>query len=483
MKEITFKGAYLGGRFRRPSLGKQPRVKQDPGDTAIILGRWSATLDQLEAAVEAASGAFPKWAGERQVKRLAYLKSLQKVFRRRRSQLAQRISQEMGKALAESLKEVDASIARIDSTLAEGLGLIQSTRGKSPHGYYEYHPRGVLAVLAPFNFPLHLPNSNLIPALATGNTVVLKPSELTPFTGQMIAECFFEAEFPKGVFNMLQGGAAVGRSLAGHPKVSGVLFVGSDKVGFEIQRQVQNQPGKICVLEMGGKNAAVIFSDTNLKLALQQCLISAYSTTGQRCTSLARILIQQPIAEKFIDKFVKGAADWQAGYYQDPKAQMGPLVSEEAVTKFLSYQRKATQEGAEVLLSGRRLKLAKPGYYVSPSVHAMPKKTKKSNKKSSYRYDEIFGPDVAIYSFNDPEEAIQIHNDSRFGLVASVFTPKKSVFRQLVRELEVGNVFLNRPTIGASAHLPFGGVKSSGNHFPAGLFSPYYCTYPKSVLE
>lgn len=479
---VRFRGAYLDGRFKKPAGKPAYRAKFDPGNTDCLVGEWSPTLEEVGPAVEAAERAFPSWAGLAPKGRYGFLKNLKKVYRRNRRGLAETISMEMGKTLEESTAEVEASIAKVDLTLREGLELIRDTRRRDPKRYYRFMPRGPLVVLGPFNFPLHLPNGNFIAALATGNTVVFKPSELTPFTGQKIVECFHEAGFPKGVFNLVQGGGEVGSRLVTHEKIRGVLFVGSDSTGHKISQAIQGSPGKICVLEMGGKNGAIVFPDADLEEALEACLASALATTGQRCTSLSRLILHRSLAREFIPRFVEAMAAWPVGHYRDPQAKMGPLVDEGGQKKFLRYQKMARVDGAEVLLAGGKLKLKTTGFYVNPSVHRITS-AKPRKKKTGYRYDEIFGPDVAIYTFDKVEEAVRIHNDCRYGLIGSVFTRSKKRFRDLIPRLEVGNLFLNRPTIGASGKLPFGGIKASGNHFPAGLFSPYYCTYPLAIQE
>lgn len=262
----------------------------------------------------------------------------------------------------------------------------------------------------------------------------------------------------------------------------GILFVGSDITGRKILRKALEQPGKIAALEMGGKNAALVFPDASLDQVVSDCLKSAYATTGQRCTSLSRIIIHQSLLGRFLDKFLREIPHWKVGYYRNSQAKMGPMVSETAVRRFLSYQQRAKAEGGKPLLQGKRLSLLTPGYYVSPSVHLV-EKYRPKKKQVGYLYDEIFGPDVAVYTFKDFEEAVAIHNDCRYGLVASVYTKKKGVFNKAIHSLEVGNLFLNRPTVGASSRLPFGGVKASGNDFPAGLFSPYYCAHPVAIQE
>jgi succinylglutamic semialdehyde dehydrogenase len=231
---------------------------------------------------------------------------------------------------------------------------------------------------------------------------------------------------------------------------------------------------------MGGKNAALVFDDANIKQAAMDCARSALMTSGQRCNALSRVIVQASVVQDFIKELLEAVLRWRIGYFQNPSSQMGPLVSAAALKRFLRYQKLARKEGARLILHGHRQKREHAGYYVSPAIHHM-EENRPSRHQVGYRYDEIFGPDIAIYSFDRLEQAIRLHNDSRYGLIASVFTKRKAVFDELYRYLEVGNLHWNRPTVGTSPLLPFGGVKASGNHFPAGFFSPYYCTYPVAV--
>lgn len=476
---IQFKGAFINGRFVK-SRGKPTQTVVDPGNTGEIVGQWRSTGDQVDTAIEAAQGAYKKWAWLKKRERVRYIRSLQKAFISRKTQFAETISREMGKTLRESTAEVDTAIKKIDVTLSEAMTLVKRSRLRRDGSFYRYHPRGVLVILGPFNFPLHLPNGQMVAALATGNTVVFKPSEITPFTGQLIAECYKEAGFPNGAFNLIHGKGRVGEALVKHPGVQGVIFVGSYETGSKILNSTVNEPGKICVLEMGGKNAAIIMPDAPLEKAVDDCVASALSTTGQRCNSLSRVIIHQDLMTKFMVAFAERVLEWHPGYYKDENAKMGPLVTEAALKKFLRYQEMAEKEGAVRVLKGRTISTHAPGHYVVPAVHHVAWEGPRDNKVG-YRYDEIFGPDIAIYTFKTIEEAIAIHNDCRYGLVASVFTEKEDVFEEMYHQLEVGNIYRNMKTIRASALLPFGGVKQSGNDNPAGLFSPLYCTYPVAV--
>ncbi len=476
---LNFKGAYVNGRFAK-AKEKGLQEKRDPGNLDQVIGEWTATPEQVDPAVEAAGKAKKQWFRLPAKERYQHLIGLQSVFKERAGELAQIISAEMGKILPESEAEVAASIRKIDVTLSEGMKLVEETRQGSNGYSTRYHPRGVLAILGPFNFPLHLPNGQWVAALATGNTVIFKPSELTPFTGQLIAECFHQAGFPPGVFNLVQGAGDVGAQLAKHADIQGVIFVGSDATGHKIEHAISADLNKICVLEMGGKNAAIIFEDAPIDKALTTCTASALSTTGQRCNALSRIIIHEDLVTDFTVELSSRVLEWISGHYTDKAAMMGPLVSEAALKKFLKYQEKASKEGARSVLKGRAISKHPPGYYVLPSIHRIDWQGPGKDRKG-YRYDEIFGPDIAIYTFKKTAEAIAMHNDTRYGLVASVFTKKKNVFERMYRELEVGDLRWNKPTITASGMLPFGGVKASGNNHPAGLFSPLYCTYPVAI--
>ncbi len=479
---MLFKGAYIRGKFVFSGSHEQDFEKKDPGNLDNLIGRWSSTLSQVDAAVMSAHQAATKWASLKIEKRCAFILRLVPLFKKYRKTLSEMISSETGKTLNESQTEVDAAIGKISITLNRGLKLVRAV-GNPAKEYTFFRSRGVLAILGPFNFPFHLANGHWVPALATGNTVVFKPSELTPFTGQLVTEIMHQAGFPAGVFNTVQGGGEVGSALVSHGQVDGVLFTGSDFTGRKILETTQKDPKKICVLEMGGKNALIVWKDAPLESTLAAALQSGYLFAGQRCNALSRLFLHRSIADKFIDRFVLAVKDFRVGYFRDPKTQMGPLVSETALIKFQTYQQMAEREpGIRTLLASAPLNPGYRGYYVSPAIHLIGDWRKEEEQKG-YRYDEIFGPDVAITIFDDFEEAVDLHNDCRYGLVASVFTKSRPLFNKFCQRLEVGNIYLNRMTIGAPATLPFGGIKGSGNHFPAGLFSPYYCTYPVAVQK
>ncbi len=477
---LKFKGAFVEGEFRPYGSGDLSLEKRDPGDQDFLIGFWRETSDGLNAAVDAAYRAFRSGVWNTSKARPA-LRRLQKIYRSRGRFLIDCICWETGKPRKEASLELQASLGKFEEILGAGLERLHSTEWKDPHAYYRFRPRGVLAVLAPFNFPLHLANGNLLAALATGNTVVFKPSESTPFTGQAIAECMEEADLPRGVFNMLQGGGRLGEAMAIHPQIAGVLLIGSDRVGQRLKKITLKQPEKILALELGGKNAAIVCADANNPQTIEACAQSMLATTGQRCTSLSRLILHESIAEDFLFQLLEEIGRWKVGHASDSDSRMGPLISDRALRKFFRYQKLARLEGAKVLLKATRPPLSRRGYYVTPSVHLMSQG--KRNIRRSYGDGEIFGPDLAVYLFRDLEEAVTLHNDTSYGLVASVFTRRTSLYKKLREDLVVGNLHWNLPTVGASGKLPFGGVKASGNHFPGGAFSPYYCTYVQALRK
>jgi succinylglutamic semialdehyde dehydrogenase len=450
------------------------------------VGKLIISPEVVPAAVEQAVKAFPKWRGLSVSKRISKLKAVQRTLKKRQSELTRLVAMEVGKPLIEAHREVDRFIAKLDDTLGAGLGLIRSFDvkvAKGVQGECHYRPLGALAVIGPFNFPAHTPGSHILPALLVGNTVVFKPSEYTPFVGQLIAEAFHSAGFPKGVFNLVQGGTPVGVKLVEHPQIQGVLFTGSTAAGSAIKAATLKAPWKILALEMGGKNAALVLGDADLELAAKESVVAAFSMAGQRCNATSRILVERKVAKPFLKLFLELAERVKVGYPLEEGVLMGPLVSHEAVGKFQRYVKMASEGGFQTLRAGKTLGSwgKRRGYYVTPAVHLNEQPSLKA--LSRYRQEEIFGPDAAIQLVRNEAEAVAINNEVVYGLVTSVFTKSRSRFERLLPEIDTGMVNFNRGTIFSSGKLPFGGTKASGSFQPAGLFSPYYCTVPIAVLK
>ncbi len=481
----AFLGNYLGGRFVRPKKGTE-LISEDPGDLVVPVGKVVVYPEAVDEAVSEAAKVFQAWSEVPLKTRVAKMRVFQKVLKAKLPALTELVSREAGKPVAESERETDRLVAKVDEIVDAGLKLVQTFSvavGPGVRGECRFRPLGVLAVIGPFNFPAHTPGSHIIPAILTGNTVVFKPSEFTPFVGQMLAECFHAAGFPKGVFNLVQGSSETGKRLAEHPKIAGVLFTGSTATGQAIKKATLDAPQKCLALEMGGKNAGLVLSDADVELAARELAVAAFSMAGQRCNATSRIIVDKKAAKSFLAEFLKAVDRVKIGYSLDPGVLMGPLVSHDAAAKFQKYMKLAEEEGFETLRHGKALGKweKRSGYYVLPGVHLCERPSR--NKSLHYRKEEIFGPDAAIYICKDDEEAVALNNEVSYGLVTAVFTRNKARFEKIFKKLDTGLVNFNRGTIYSTGKLPFGGTKGSGSFKPTGLFSTYYCTYPVAVLD
>jgi len=445
----------------------------DPGDE---LGRFP--IDQpadVDDAVARARAAFPGWRDAGLEARVAVIQRFRDLAAARAEPLARLVAREVGKAIWDARGEAKLVPAKVDVTLGEGLQDV-TERAPGPGLRATFHPRGVLAVLGPFNFPAHLPNGHIVPALATGNTVVFKPSELAPAVGAFMAELWQEAGLPSGVFEVVQGLGDTGSALATHPDVDGVLFTGSWPTGRAIQEATLDQPGKILALEMGGKNAVVVLEDADLPLAVSETAISIAATTGQRCSCASRLFVHESIVDDFTERLAGVLSNVRIGMPLDDDVFMGPLASSAGARKVEQYRAMAAEAGGERVLAvdpGRPAPWIGPGLVRFASIA----------QTHAYQRDEIFGPEAAIYPVRDIDEAIAAVNDSDYGLVASVMTRDRTRYDHSVGRIATGLLNWNRGTIGASGRLPFGGQRRSGNDRPAGISAAIYCTHPQAHVE
>lgn len=482
MESIKYKGSYIDGKFQIASKIDEQWANVSPADFSDKLIAIQAGYDDVDRACEAAENAFPLWSNLAMDDRISFLRKLEKVFTEHKNEIAIAICRETGKPQWEALTEAGALAGKIKITVEHSIELMNEVRIENAlpgvDGVIRFKPKGVLAVLGPFNFPAHLPNGHFIPALLMGNTVVFKPSDKTPLVGQLIAEMFEKAGFPKGVFNLIQGQGEIGKRLAKHNLVNGVLFTGSYDVGLKIKRDTIDHYWKSLALEMGGKNASIVCEDADLDKAVYESVIGSYLSAGQRCSCTSRLFLHEKIFDQFVEKFKKISEKLKIGHWRAENF-MGPLISEDSMLRFLRFQDIANREGAEALMEGKALELDKKGYYVSPSAHII----KAFSKESVYQTSEIFGPDVAIYKIDDLTQAFDQVNSSSYGLVASIFTNEKENYDRAISTLDVGLLNWNRTTNGASSKLPFGGTKKSGNGMPSAHFALYYCSTPIASLE
>jgi succinylglutamic semialdehyde dehydrogenase len=429
----------------------------------------------LGEAIRRAGAAFPAWRDAGFEARAVTIRRFSEDVGKRREELAELIAREVGKALWEARGEADLLPAKADVTLTEGMRFTGAMQAAA-NAWAGFHPRGVLAVLGPFNFPAHLPSGHIIPALATGNTIVFKPSELAPAVGEWLARVWRDAGLPRGVLEIVQGRAETGRQLALHPGVDGILFTGSYAAGRSLEEAILDQPGKILALEMGGKNAMIVLEDADLDLAVSEAAISICATTGQRCSSLSRIFVEAPRMEEFAERLSRVLAGVRIGPPLEPDVFMGPLISRPAFERVMRYRSQATAAGGERIFRGEIDRLAP---YIAPSLVRF----ESAAQTHPYQREEIFGPEAALYPVGGLDEAIAAVNDADYGLAASLMSRDRSRFVHCIGRIRTGLLNWNKGTIGASGRLPFGGIGQSGNDRPAGILSTVYCTFPQAHLE
>lgn len=486
----------INGRFV-PIAGDGIR-SINPAQPSSIVYSFDPALDHVDEAVAAARAALPAWASWPAERRHAVLRRFAAICGERKSEIGELICDETGKALWDSMAEAGILAGKVDITLdpSPGGGMSRVTDfdvalTESRTGRCTFKPHGVLAVIGPYNFPAHLPNGHIVPALATGNTVVLKPSEKTPAVGQALIEMLHEAleaeGAPPGVVNLVQGGAETAVRLTSHADIDGVLFTGSWPVGRKILEQNLDHPGRIIALEMGGNNPAVVMPDADLRQAVVEAVRGAFITTGQRCTCTRRLIVHEDVADTVIRGVCKAASNLVVGHPRsDHPVFMGPMISEHARDSVLSFQDRLIADGAEPLLAATT-GLIDPdsgdGYYITPSVLRVESFVADDSADPGCDI-EVFGPLLRVCRVGSLDEAIEQANATRYGLAASIFTRDESSQQRFVTESRAGCINVNTGTAGASSKLPFGGLGLSGNHRPAGSFSLDYTAMPvASMIE
>lgn len=437
-----------------------------------------ASATTVAEAVQAARAALGHWKRLPLAGRTAIVQAFKALLERHKEELAYTIGQETGKPLWESRTEVAAMIGKVDLSIDAYHERTGERLAETPGGrrILRHRPHGVMAVFGPFNFPGHLPNGHIVPALIAGNTVVFKPSEQTPRTAEMTVRLWQQAGVPDGVINLVQGARTTGEALAGHRDVNGILFTGSAATGAAIHRAVLDQPQKILALEMGGNNPLIIGSDVDVRAATWAALQSAFVSAGQRCTCARRLLVPQgPQGDAFLDSFVSAASQLVVGRFdqQDPTPYMGSLISPEAGDNLVAVQEKWLAAGGQALLPMSRVQghraLLSPGII---DLTGLPGDD-----------EETFGPLLAVQRYGDFAEALQLANDTRYGLSAGLLGNDQRQYAQFLEEIRAGIVNWNQPITGASSAMPFGGVGLSGNYRPSAWYAADYCAYPVASLE
>jgi succinylglutamic semialdehyde dehydrogenase len=388
------------------------------------------------------------------------------------------ISQETGKPLWESLSEIDAMVNKVPLSI-QAFKERRSPAVASANNQTtatRYKPHGVVAVFGPFNFPGHLPNGHIVPALLAGNTVVFKPSELTPLVARRTLELWSEAGLPARVLNLIQGARETGQALARHGGVDGIFFTGSVAGGIALNQAAADQPQKILALEMGGNNPLVVWDveDKHLDAAVVLTIQSAYQTSGQRCSCARRLIVEDgPRGQRLIESLLATIPGIRVGAYTDrPEPFMGPLVRQQAAERSIAAQRDLIARRAKPLLPMAQTS----GAFVTPGVVDV-------TGVAGVPDEEIFAPLLQVIRVKSFDEAIAKANDTRFGLCAALLTDDPAIYNPFFARVRAGVINLNRPTTGASSALPFGGVGLSGNHRPSAYMAADYCSYPVASME
>ena len=447
----------------------------NPSDNSVIWQGTGATADQIDQAIKNARAAFKDWARTSLADRLAYINNFKTQLDAHREDLALAMHQDTGKALWETNGEVGAMIGKIDISIAaynERTGHSVST-ANGVTTELQHKPHGVTAVFGPFNFPGHLPNGHIVPALIAGNTVIFKPSEQTPKTGELMISLWEQTGIPTGVIQLVQGEKETGIALGNHPDIDGLFFTGSSATGAILQQQAANQFGKILALELGGHNPLVVDQVENINAAVYNAIQSCFITTGQRCTCARKlILVKNPSTAQFLSTFIKTAASLKLTIEAED-GFMGPVINTNQAKTLLEKQALLQTLGAQTLLEMHqpRAELA----YVTPAILDV--------TGLDVPDEEDFGPIVKVYFCNTLEEALVEANNTRFGLSAGLLSDSSENWDQFQAEIRAGIVNWNKPTTGASGKAPFGGRGASGNYRPGAYYAADYCAYPMASVS
>ncbi|GAB3266521.1 succinylglutamate-semialdehyde dehydrogenase [Chitinimonas naiadis] len=471
MSQLYINGAWQDGQGGR--LASRNPVSQE-----IAWQGPSASAEQVDTAVHAARAAFPAWRRLGFAGREAIVRRFAELLTEHKAELADAIGLETGKPRWEALTEVQTMIGKVDISVKayqERTGEKESTLGDA-QAVLRHRPHGVVAVFGPYNFPGHLPNGHIVPALLAGNTVLFKPSELAPLVAQKTVALWEQAGLPAGVISLLQGARDTGVALAGHPGIDGLFFTGSSLTGHHLHKQFAGHPDKILALEMGGNNPLIVQDVTDIDAAVFQTIQSAFISAGQRCTCARRLIVPYGAeGDAFLARLVEVSSQLKVGRWDDEEAPfMGAVISLAAASHLLVAQADLVARGAKPLLEMRRLEegtaLLSPGILDVTSV-------------SKLIDEEHFGPLLKLQRYDTFEEAIELANATRYGLAAGLLSDSQALYEQFWQESRAGIVNWNKQLTGASSAAPFGGVGASGNHRASAYYAADYCSYPVAGLE
>jgi succinylglutamic semialdehyde dehydrogenase len=460
--ELYIDGAWRAGAGERFS-------SHDPATGDKVWEGRAATADDVSEAMAAARLAFPAWSRRPVEERVAIVRKFGEIIKRCGEEIAQTISREMGKALWDARGEVQAMAGKIDLSIRAQAERAGAKEEKTAFGatVLAHHAHGVLGVFGPFNFPGHLPNGHIVPALLAGNTILFKPSELTPGVGALMVEAWDEAGLPAGALNLLQGAVETGAALLDASGLNGVLFTGSAQTGALIHRKFAGRPDMLLALELGGNNPLIVWPPVDVKAAANLIAHSAFVTSGQRCSCARRLIVPdnadgQAIVQAVADVAQKIRVDRADA---TPEPFMGPLVNAHAADRAVKFEQGLAAMGAKIVVPVKR-----DGAFVHPGVIDV--------TGLSPPDEELFGPVLQVYRASDFDHALDIANATRFGLAGGLISDDPALWARVKNELRAGVLNWNRPTTGASGALPFGGPGLSGSLRPSAYYAADYVAYP-----
>ncbi|BBB30749.1 succinylglutamate-semialdehyde dehydrogenase [Neptunomonas japonica] len=450
----------------------------NPANGETIWSGSSANPEQVISAVAAARAASTEWANLSFDKRCEQVRRYAEQLSENKMLLARTIAEETGKPFWETQTEAAAVIGKVEISIKAALERTgeRSSDMAGATAVLRHKPHGVVAIFGPYNFPAHLPNGHIVPALLAGNTVVFKPSELTPKVAELMVSLWEKSGLPNGVINLVQGEKETGIALAANPEIDGLFFTGSSRTGHLLHEQFAGHPGKILALEMGGNNPLIIDEISDIKAAVHETIQSAYITSGQRCTCARRLFVPlNDTGDQFLEQLKAAVSQIKVGgQFDEPAPFMGSLISEAAADGMVAAQQQLLDMGATSLLKLEKLKagtgLVSPGLIDVTDVTDMPD-------------EEHFGPLLKVIRYTDFDDAIRQANATQFGLSAGLFSDNQANFDHFYRHIRAGIVNWNKQLTGASSAAPFGGIGASGNHRASAYYAADYCAYPVAGIE
>jgi succinylglutamic semialdehyde dehydrogenase len=479
-ERLLRRGDYIWGSWVKPERVDGYIVGVNPGDRSDVLGRFSFSEMSVDDAVACAQRGSVFWRRVSRVDRAKAVRKYRDVLNKQQERFAVLITRETGKPLWEARQEVLASIRAVDLLLDEGMTLLEPRILNEREARSDYRPRGVVAILVPYNLPLLIPTLNACAALLAGNTVVLKPSKFTPGVGQGVAEIMDRCKLPRGTFNLVQGsGTGIGQKLATHPGIDALLFSGGFSTAVALRKASLDRPELPTLIQCGGKGAALVIGGCDLERAVFEVLVGSFLTSGQRYNSTGRVILTEDVYDWFVEDLVRRAQRVNVGYGFETDTFIGPLISENFRTRYRRYGRMLVTRGHKALAEAQNRDVpGRRGFYVNPAIYQVD-----WENGHGFINDEPPGPTVLLYKVRNWEEAVALHNRLLYRVSTSLFVaPDFPELPEVIGRLKTGSLNINRGTIGASLRLPAVGLGRSSNGIPGGIDLLRFLSTPRSTL-